>query len=272
MNTEIIDRIVYATRYIRPIVAVTFGTLALFLFMLTVNEFRSGKYIGSGVTATNTITVTGKGEIKATPDIATFSVTIDEKAKDMKTARDAASKKSTAIVAYLKNQKIEDKDIQTADYGFSPQYEYGGAVCSPNGYCPPGKQILTGYDVTQTITVRVRDTTKAGDVLAGVGSLGASSVSGLTFTVDSEDLLQSQARTKAIDDAKAKAEALAGQLGVSLVRIVGFNEDGTNPRPIYMQAKASNSIALSAEAVPTPSIPTGENIFTSNVSVTYEIK
>ena len=274
MNTEFVDRIVYATRYVRPAVAVMFSTLALFLLMLTINEFRTGRYIGSGVTATNTITVSGKGEVTAIPTTASFSFSVTEKAKIQADAQKQATKKANDIIAYLKDQKVEDRDIQTTDYSINPDYEYSQGVCTQNSsYCPPGKQVLIGYTVSQAITVKVRDTAKAGDILAGIGSRNPENVSGLTFGVDDEDMQQALARSKAIDNAKSKADALARSLGVSVVRVVGFNEDGNGPRPMYM-AKDSAMTAGSegAQMQSAPSLPTGENKFSSNVSITYEIQ
>lgn len=261
---------------IRAFVVLVLIMLSLFLLGEALSVFKSMRFIGSGVTATNTITVSGEGEVFAVPDTATFSVSVIEKAKDVETAQTAATKKGNAIIAYLKGQGIEEKDIQTTDYSVNPQYEYQQASCpaSSSGtvvYCPPGKSVLTGFEVSQTLTVKVRDTEKAGGILSGVGSLGASSVSGLSFTVADEDLLQDQARDKAITDAKNKAESLAKSLGVRVVRIVGFNENGNYP--IYY-AKAEMSMAADGRggAAPSPTIPVGQNKITSNVSVTYEIR
>ena len=205
--------------------AIALGVLALFLLAATFGELKSLRFIGRGVTATNTITASGNGEVFAVPDTATFSVTVQENAAEVKPAQDAATEKSNDIVAYLKAQGIDEKDMQTTDYSVYPQYEYQQASCR-EGYCPPGKQVLNGYQVSQTLTVKVRDTKKAGDLLSGVGSRGASQVSGLSFTVDDEDALQAEARQMAIDEARDKAEALAAQLGVNIVRVVGVREGG----------------------------------------------
>lgn len=245
--------------------------LALYLLVLTVSELKSMRYIGSGVSATNTITVSGQADVSAVPDTATFSVTVQENAKEVKPAQDAAAKKSNDIVAYLKQQGIEAKDIKTADYSVYPQYEYSQGVCPTSGYCPPGKQTLTGYQVSQTITVKVRDTAKAGDLLSGVGSRGVSQVSGLSFTIDDEDALKAEARDKAIAKAKEKAEELARALGVSVVRVVGFSEEGNYPVYAYGRGGATMDV-MSAKAAPAPEIPTGENKIVSNVTITYEIR
>ncbi len=247
------------------------GMLAVFLLILAVSALKEYRFIGSGVTATNTITVSGEGEVFAVPDTATFSVTIQEEAKEVKDAQEVATKKSNSIIAYLKKEGVEEKDIKTADYSVHPQYDYVQAGVCRDSYCPPGgKQVLRGFQVSQTLNVKVRDTKKAGDLLSGVGSLGASSVSGLSFTIDDEDALQVEARGKAVEKAREKAGQLAGQLGVSLVRVVGFSESGGGSPPIY--ARAEMALGSADSKMASLEIPVGENKIVSNVSVTYEIR
>ncbi len=258
-------------------VAAALGMLALFLLIATLSELKSYHLIGSGVSATNTISVSGKGEVFAVPDTAEFTATIQETAKDVAEAQDAAAKKANAVIAYLKGAGVDEKDIQTTDYSIYPQYEYQSAVCPQvqitNGtrpvYCPPGKQVLTGFQTSETLTVKVKDTKKAGELLSGVGSRGATNVSGLNFTIADEDALTAQARDKAIAQAKKKADALAKSLGVSIVRIVGFSEGGGGmpPRPMYMSADSGM-----ASKAATPEIAVGQNKITSNVDIVYEIQ
>ncbi len=274
MDERTADKIINATHWPRMAAAAALGFLALFLLVATLGALKGYKYIGSGVTATNTITVSGEGEVFAVPDTATFSVTVQEEAKEVKTAQETATKKNNAIVAYLKEQGIDEKDFQTTDYNVYPQYDYIQAACS-GGYCPGGRQVLRGYQVSQTITVKVRDTQKAGDLLSGVGSLGASSVSGLSFTIDDQDALEAEARDKAIKQAEEKAEALAKSLGVRVIRVVGFSENGYQPYYAYGRG-AGMDTAVAQEAklavAPSPDLPTGQNKILSNVSVTYEIR
>ena len=292
MEQQSVDKIIEATHWPRVMAATALGMLALFLLVGTAGELRGYRYIGAGITPTDTIDVSGEGEVFAVPDTAEFSFTVQETASDVATAQANATKKSNDIIDYLKQQGIADKDIQTTDYNVNPHYEYqnavcplqagasggssGGGVASPNViigtpiYCPPGKQTITGYDVSQTVDVKVHDTSKAGTLLSGVGTRGVSTVSGLTFTVADEDALQAQARDKAIADAQAKAQALAKSLGVSLVGIVNYNEN-TGGSPVPMFAKAPGGAALET-AAPAPEIPTGQNKITSDVSITYEIR
>ena len=255
------------------------ATIALVAFALwgaasAIKTFKEFRFVGSGTTATNTITVSGEGEVFAVPDLATFSVTVLEEAKEVKDAQKVATEKINDIIDYLKAQGVEEKDIKTSSYNVYPKYEWLQETCAADRPCPPGKQVMNGFEVSQTVEVKVRDTDKAGDLLSGVGNRGVNSVSGLNFTIDDEDALNAEARAKAIADAESKAKELANQLGVSLVRIVGFNENGGG-YPIYMKREALMSVdsgyggAVSAMA---PSVPTGENKIVSNVSITYEIR
>jgi uncharacterized protein YggE len=244
--------------------------LGVFLLILALSSLKEFRFIGSGVTATNTITVSGTGDVFAVPDTATFSFTVMNTAKDVTTAQTSVNTKGNDIIAYLKQASVDEKDIQTTDYSVNPHYEYGTIAC-PGGYCPPGKSTLTGYDVSESVTVKVKDTKKAGTLLSGIGSKGATNISGLSFTVADETALEAQARTKAIDDARTKATELAKELGVSIVRVVGYNEGGGGPI-YYAKAMAMDSGMGGAPSAPAPEIATGQNKITSNVSVTYEIR
>jgi uncharacterized protein YggE len=269
MEDQSVQKIINATSSVRAMAVAALGLLALFLLIATVSELRSYSYIGEGIQPSNTITVSGEGKVVAVPDTATFTYTVDETAPDVATAQAAATKTSNAIIAYLTGAGVASTDIQTTDYNVNPQYTYGSQVCT-NVYCPPSKQTISGYEVSQTESVKVGDISKAGTLLAGIGSQGASNVSGLTFTVADQDALNDQARAKAITDAQTKAKALASELGVSLVRVTGFNENSgvITPQPMYAMA----SDAKAADAAVAPTIATGENIITSDVSVTYEIR
>ena len=272
MEEQSVQQIIKATHWPRTMAATALGFLALFLLVGTISGLKSMQFIGSGVSATNTITVNGEGEVFAVPDTATFSVTVQNTAKDVTTAQDASTKQGNDIIAYLKSESVAEKDIQTTDYSVNPQYEWIQSACPQGSYCPGGKQVLTGYQVSQTLSVKVRDTKKAGALLSGVGSRGASQVSGLSFVIDKEDSLKDEARDKAITQAKGKAEVLAKSLGVSLVRVVGFSEGGGGG-PIYY-AKAAMGLGMGGDSMssPAPEIAVGQNKIVSNVSVTYEIR
>ena len=130
--------------------------------------------------------------------------------------------------------------------------------------------MLNGYTASESITVKVRNTDNVGDIMQALGVTGISNLSGPNFSIDNQDALVAQARKLAIDDAKAKAQALAKDLGVTLGKISSFNDSGNNYPVMYAQ-NAMLSGAVAPKAAPAV-IPAGVNTITSDVTITYEIK
>ena len=256
---------------LRKAVLAVVALLALFLGVQSVAGIAGIRYIGAGLQATNTIYISGHGEILAVPDIATFTFSVVSEKATVAEAQADATKKINAVSDYLEVAGIDKKDIQTSDYSIYPKYEYQQIVCIAYP-CPPDRQNLKGYEVRQTTTIKVRDTAKAGELLAGVGGKGATEVSSLTFTFDNPDAVQAQARDKAIADAKQKAQALAKELGVQLVRVVSFNENNYGGLMYPTQKEAFGMGGSDAMPVAAPEISTGQNKVTSDVSITYEIR
>jgi len=251
-------------------IASTVGALLIaFLAVLTIKELKSIAYVGHDISVTDTVSVTGTGDATAVPDVATFSFGVTATAATVADAQTQATAKINSALKAVRDGGVADKDIQTQSYNINPHYEYSSSICTPNG-CPPSKQTLTGYDVSEDIQVKVRDLTKAGTLFAAVGSAGVTDVNGLSFSVDKPDSVQAQARSAAIANAQSKANELAKELGVKLVRIVSFDESGNNPGPIMFNTKVmSAGMAVPAAA---PEIPTGQQKITSNVTITYEIE
>lgn len=245
--------------------------LSIFLIVISIKALRETAYVGRDVPAMNTISVNGKGEEFQAPDIATFSFGVTENAKTVDVAQGAATTKINAALKALKDSGIEEKDIKTTSYNINPRYEYVQTSCV-SGNCQSGHQVLTGYDVSQNVEVKVRDLTKAGALFATVGSLGVQNVNGLTFAIDKIEDVRAKARAEAIDDAQAKAKLLAKQLGVHIVRISSFYDAG-DVQPYYGYAKGGMEMMnASAAPVAAPSIPSGEQKVTSQVTITYEIR
>lgn len=255
--------LISASRSVRWAVTAALSLLALFLLAETAQVLNHLGEVNTSNLAT--ITVNGTGKASAPPTVATVSFTVEHTAAKVSDAQDASTKQTNDALAALKKLGIADADIQTSGYNVSPQYET--QPCAPNRPCPVNTTVVTGYQVAQTVTVKVRDTSKAGDVLGALGQLNVQNVSGPNFAIDDPSGVQAEARGKAIADAKAKAQALAKQLGVSLGRVVGFSENsGPIPYAYGLGGAADKAVAAVA-----PSIPTGTNETDANVSVTYEI-
>ncbi len=265
--------------------------LTIYVGVLALAKLREYPYIGSQYPSGNVITVTGEGEVFAVPDIAEISFSVNEEADTLPAAQEVAATKMNAAIDYLTSNGVDEKDIKTTNYSANPRYEYRNAGVMPMydtsvregvstgsagsavtmSYPVPGgdTRVLVGYDVNQTISVKVRDTKKAGELIAGVTAQGITDVYGPNFTIDDEDKLQREARQDAIKDARAKAKELADDLDVRLVRVVSFNDNNGGYYPMYAKVE----MAMDSGSVPTaPNITPGENRIAASVTITYEIR
>jgi len=255
--------------YIRRVVVLVGAAAVLALLAYTYYAVTQARYVTHMPVS---ISVTGEGEVFAKPDIATFSFSVNAKEADASAAQSKSAESVNAIMSYLKEKGVEDKDIKTTGYNLNPRYEYPQTVCTQWNCPPAGEPKLIGYEVTQSIEVKVRKPDDIGMLISGVGELGATNLYGPTFTIDDDSVLNAEARGKAIADAKVKATKLAADLGVRIVRMTGYWEDqGAYPVPYGIGGGEMMKVA-SADAAITPQIPTGENTITSRVSMTYEVR
>ncbi|MSU55127.1 MAG: DUF541 domain-containing protein [Candidatus Taylorbacteria bacterium] len=245
--------------------AIAFLILSIFLFAVTVSEIKKWGMIGKEVAVQTTITVSGKGEEVVKPDIATFNFGIQQESLVVGEAQNKVSKTENEILAFLKNGGVSTDDVKVSGYNIYPRYDYvktndvGG-----------GKQVLATYVVSETVEVKVRKLSDAGKLIGSLGTQGATNLSGLSFSIDKQEVVMKVAQGKAIQDAKGKAEKLAKDLGVSLVRIVSFSENGGGytPQVYYTKTMGASSPRDSAS----PELPSGTSKITSEVSLTYEIR
>lgn len=254
-------------------ILVTLGLLSLFLLVQTIGVVKSYDKNNSN-TQINQISINGTGEAFAVPDVATVSFTGTGSAKTMSGAQKALNEQIAKAMDFLKDSNIAEKDIKTQNYNSYPKYDYkyesdticGALTCPPR----PTKQVISGYESSQTISVKVRNTDDVGKIIDGLGKAGLSNINGPDFSIDNEDSIKAEARKNAINDAKKKAKALARDLGVRLGDIISFNE--SNGGPIYYAKDAMMSTSVGGVASPEANLPKGENKITSNVMIVWEIR
>lgn len=219
------------------------------------------------------ISVRGTGKVVAAPEdiIATFSFGAQATSESVETAQEQSAKTINDAIAFLKEQGVDEKDIQTTAYDVYPRYEWIEQPCTAQGYCPGGRSVPVGFDVNQTVTVKLRDTSKAGDALSGIGKFNVTNISGLNFGVDDEEALRDKARQAAIEDAKARAESLGESLGFDLDRIVGmyeYQKDPGYPYPMYAEQAMGGDMAVRLS----PDVPVGEQEIEVSVEIQYAIE
>lgn len=250
------------------VICVFLIVVIIYFAVQTQNNIKAGQYIGQDVASRDTITATGTGEIYAKPDLASMTFSVISEGKTVNEAMADNVGKMNAVIASVKSQGVEEKDVVTAAFNISPRYDYM-SECLDMTMCKPGeRRVLAGYDVNQSLMVKIRDLAKVGTIIEGATAAGANQSGDLSFTIDDPDSLTEEARAKAIKDAKEKAAKLAAQLGVKLVKITGFNENGYRS-PIYSM-KAEMADVTSSGAI--PSIETGQNKIEVSVNLTYEIR
>ncbi len=260
---------VFNSRSVRVTLVGVLGVLALFLLAQTITTM--GNFGRPNVPATDTVTVQGSGQATLPPDVARISFTVENTALTVAKAQDATTKQTNAAIEFVKKQGVDEKDVKTLSYNISPQYSYPNP-CPSGVSCPdynrPPK--VTGYQVSQTIQVTMRNLSAVGELLSGLGILEVQNINGPAFGLDDATAGYDAARADAIDKAQVQAKILAKQLGIRLGKIVNFSESsGGYPSPMYRFGMGG---AADTKAVSTPELPVGENTYNASVSITYEIR
>lgn len=205
-----------------------------------------------------TLTVVGEGEAAAAPDMATFSTGVVASGKTAEEALAANSKTMGELIAALKALGIEDRDIATSNFSISPHYSQP----SQNSREAPR---LVGFEVRNTVSVKVRDLARLGPLLDRMVQAGANQAGGLRFGLADSSALEEQARIAAVKDAQAQAKTLAEAAGMRLLRVRRIaperGGDMIAPAPMMMKAEA--------RAVP---IEAGEMAARARITLVYEVE
>ena len=210
----------------------------------------------SSIQPETTITLMGRGSIEQPPDVAMINVGVQVEAK---TAAEAMAQQATnmnGVFAAVKAAGIADRDMLTGDMSLNPAYEY------PNNARPH----LTGYQASNSITIKVRKLDTLGKTLDAVVKGGGNTINGISFSVDQPDKFQNEARVEAIKDAAAKAELYAQAVGYKVKRIVTISEQEFYPQPPMPVMMRMQDMA--AEATP---IAAGEVSLVQTVNVVFEL-
>ncbi len=170
---------------------------ALSLALIALAGCSSSGATSEGAPA-NTVTASGSGTAQAAPDTAEMSFGVTTMSADAKSALDDAAKIAGQITSAVKKQGIADEDIQTRDVSVYPQ------TTDQNG-----KQVITGYQASLSVQVKVRDIAKLGEVISAANDAGANTISGPSFTIADPAPVRAEAIDEAVADARTSAEAMA---------------------------------------------------------------
>jgi uncharacterized protein YggE len=211
-----------------------------------------------------TISVSGHGEVKGTPDEAHLTAGVMTEGKTAAEALAANSRAMNNVFATLKRLGIPERHIQTSNFNISPRY---ADADEGRPYVPR----IVAYQVTNTVNVTIAGVDRAGPALDALVSSGANQSHGIFFTIADPKPLAEKARREAVADAIAKARTLADAHGIRLGRVLSINEGIGYAPPIPMEERV---VVTSSRlpAAPPPPVAAGEATVAVNVSVVYEIQ
>jgi hypothetical protein len=205
-----------------------------------------------------TLTVAAEGRVTRAPDIAEVSGGVVTSAPTAAAAMAENTVRMNAVVAAVKKAGIADRDIQTTGLNLQPQYRYADNQ-------PP---VLTGYQVTNTVSLRLRKLGEAGRLLDTLVGVGANQIGGPNFSVDAADEALDEARVAAVKMARTRAQLYAQAAGLRIKRIVSISESGAiepGPRPMMVMARAVRTEAA-------PMVAPGEVALGVNVTMVFELE
>jgi hypothetical protein len=209
-----------------------------------------------GAEPDRTISVAGTGTVTIVSDVADLHVGVVIQRPKVADARAAAAAAMQGVVKALRAAGVAEADIRTTTLSLQPVYDY-----STNGAAPK----ITGYELRNGVVATIRDLDRLADAVDGALVAGGSTLDGITFRVDDPSGAENQARTQAMKQARAKADALAGAAGVSIIGVASISEQSSpTPWPVPYAG------ALRADEAATPILP-GTSDITVSVSVVYLI-
>jgi uncharacterized protein YggE len=188
--------------------------------------------------------VSAEGRTARVPDVATIRAGVVTQGQTAAAALSENATRMARVLAALKQAGVAARDIRTASVALNPQYRYTEGQ-------PPA---VTGYQASNSVSIRFRDVAKSGAILDALVAQGANQIDGPTLSLDKPDAALDEARTDAVKIARSRAELYAKAAGMSVVRIVTISEngtnDGSNPQPpVFAMAramKASDSTPIAA--------------------------
>lgn len=246
-------------------VAITYGIIILFTLvgLSLVNVLGISYPLKIQTSAvSDELAVVGEGKVDVVPNTATAEVGItvaDE--NTVEAVQQSLNETNNNIIDALTKMGVEKSNIKTSNYSINPNYTYVGSG--------PGE--ITGYMGNATVTIKVTKTETLPEVIQAATAAGANQVFNTQYSIDNPQTYRNQARTKAIENAKAQAESLAKELGIRLGKVVNVVESSPEgvSTPFYA-ARESMMYGGGGGGNPAPDLQPGSQSVTSVVTLYFE--
>ncbi len=201
------------------------------------------------------VNVTGKGIIKVVPDQVAIKVRVESEGKDAMGVKNENNASINAVIKFLRSEGLKDEDVQTEYINLNKNYDYNTKTYS--------------YKANQSLTVLLKDIKQYETIISGLLNSGINRIDGVQFKSSKAASLRSEARVKAILDAKQRAETYATAIGQSIGRAVQISEASANvPRP---QLRSAN-FAMESSSGGGETIAPGELSIVVTISASFELK
>ena len=204
------------------------------------------------------LNISANAEATRVPDVATLSAGVVTQAADGNSAMRQNAQQMDKVLAAIKAAGIAERDVQTSGVSLNPQYRYA------DNEAPK----ITGYQASNTVSVKVRDIAKLGKVLDALAGVGANQINGPSFEIDNPEPVYDEARLAALKKAQGRAETYAKSLGLKVRRIVSISEGNGGFRPVPMMAMAKME---ARDASGAPPVSPGETTVSVNLDVVFEL-
>lgn len=185
--------------------------------------------------------VVAEGQANRVPDIATIRAGVVTQAPTAAAALSANAAQMARVLAAVKAAGVAARDVQTATIALNPQYRYAENQ-------PP---VITGYQASNSVSVKFRDIAKSGAILDALVKQGANQIDGPNLSIDQLEAAQDEARVDAVKRARARADLYAKALGMRVERLVALSEgDGALPGPVPAMMVRAQSAKDATQVVP----------------------
>jgi hypothetical protein len=204
------------------------------------------------------LTLAAESAVTAAPDVADIGAGVMTQASEAGAALEANSLAMNRVMAALKTAGIPERDIQTSGLSVQPQFRY-----QPNEV-----PVLTGFQASNRVEVRVRDPRAVGRVVDTLVKAGANQIDGPTFTIDKPEPLLDRARQDAVRLGRQRAELYATAAGLTVKRILRIDEGGQMDRPPMPMPR----MAVAMDSAGAPPVAPGEVRLVARVGMTFELE
>jgi len=216
-----------------PIFAITLGLFAMIGYASAESHAADGEK--------RTLTLSASGSVNVRPDTAHITVGVISEADDARSALGQNNGAMTEVIDALKEKDIASRDIQTTNFAVHPRYKH---------FKDGQPSVISGYRVVNSVRITVRDIARLGEVLDKVVSFGSNQIGGISFSVSDTEALMDQARAKAIETARKRAQLYADAAGAAIGKVLRIEEvtSETGPEPRYRALAAKSEAEVPIEA------------------------